>query len=88
VLLPFLSVGPEPAMIKATGILLIFFGVVNVPNMSPVFVCKTRGVSTKAESLFGAATIIVLMKKEKIEVKISLNMLIVLALLQGTGIVI
>jgi hypothetical protein len=50
-LLPSLSVGPEPAMISATGILSNVAGVVSVPNILPSVVCKVMVVSTKEESV-------------------------------------
>jgi hypothetical protein len=73
--LPFLSVGPEPAIIKATGIFVDILGIVKVPKMSPVVVCKMTEVSTKTESLFDAAITVMLINKENNEVKIDLVML-------------
>jgi hypothetical protein len=53
-LLPFLSVGPEPAIISATEILLNVFGIVSVPEIFPVEVCSSIFVSVKDESAFCA----------------------------------
>ena len=62
-------------MINATGILPGIFGVVNVPKMSPVVVCKITGVSIKAESLSDAAITSILINKEKMAIIMDLIMM-------------
>jgi hypothetical protein len=50
-LLPLRSVGPEPEMSNVMGIFAAaWLGIVNVPAISPVAVCKITGVSVKVVS--------------------------------------